>query len=207
MWLQVGSYAFTTLRPQLGALLPAVPDTGGPAAVGEQQHMEVLHAAAAPPPLQSADRRPSNSSSGSSTALTAAAAAAVEDDSGLTGHKLLLADLPGLVPGAHLGKGRGIDFLKHLHKARCIALVVDVTGRAAGTGSAEGHSSIHDSEAGVQHEGDDDDKDGWQPVVPHSPEEQLGILLVSGVYGRGVSAELPTLFAWHCCSHAAAAYI
>jgi ribosome-binding ATPase YchF (GTP1/OBG family) len=38
----------------------------------------------------------------------------------------------GLVEGAHDGRGRGADFLTHLSKARCLALVVDLTGGREG---------------------------------------------------------------------------
>lgn len=115
------------------------------------------------------------------TVLTTAASAATADqDSGLTGHRLVLADLPGLVPGAHEGRGRGIDFLKHLLKARCIALVVDMTGRPAGTCDAINHSTAKEAVlegAAV----------GVEALVPHSPEQQLNILLVSGDWGGVLS--------------------
>lgn len=167
---QVGSYAFTTLRPQLGALLSALPDEGDVAAVE--------HSGAAPPehsdPAGSSSvGNGSSSGSSSNKALAVAAAAAAGDaDAGLTGHKLVLADLPGLVPGAHTGKGRGIDFLKHLHKARCIALVVDMTGAAQ---HPDTDASSSGSTAGQQQ--------GAFCEVPYSPEQQLEILMVSQVGG------------------------
>lgn len=162
----MGSYAFTTLRPQLGALLAAPPDAGPAANEAQQQSV-----------AQQPEPGPSGGQQGGSK-LAGAAAAGGEDSSGLTGHQLVLADLPGLVPGAHEGKGRGIDFLRHLQKARCIALVLDLTGSSSSSGQVPG-------------EGDDDGRDtqpaagsladtNWQEVlVPHSPEQQLHILLVS----------------------------
>ncbi|KAI8469836.1 MAG: P-loop containing nucleoside triphosphate hydrolase protein [Monoraphidium minutum] len=69
---QVGSYAFTTLRPQLGVL--RFPDGGA----------------------------------------------------------LTLADAPGLVEGAHAGRGRGAAFLAPLRKARVLALVIDLSGGSEG---------------------------------------------------------------------------
>jgi hypothetical protein len=94
----------------------------------------------------------------------------------------VLADLPGLVPGAHEGKGRGIDFLKHLLKARCIALVVDMTGKSAGSKGATSSSSGNDSRAeeqGFALEGSPGQGDSWEALVPHTPKQQLRILLVS----------------------------
>lgn len=161
--LQVGSYAFTTLRPQLGALLPTVPDA--------EHSTQAAHQDPSQPHADITSPLHEDSS------VLAAAAAAGDDDSGLTGHKLVLADLPGLVPGAHEGKGRGIDFLKHLLKARCIALVVDMTGKPAGSMGASSSSSGR--KEAVQ-EGSAGGGDSWEALVPHSPEQQLQILLVSG---------------------------
>jgi GTPase involved in cell partitioning and DNA repair len=60
------------------------------------------------------------------------------------------------VPGAHTGKGRGTDFLAHLQRARCLALVLDMTG------------------GNEQQE---------QQLVPHTPQEQLAILQVRAAAG------------------------
>jgi hypothetical protein len=115
--------------------------------------------------------------------LAAAAAAGDEDSSGLTGHQLVLADLPGLVPGAHEGRGRGIDFLRHLQKARCVALVLDLTGSSSSSSTKE--QMFEDDGRQEQAAGSTADS-GWQEaLVPHSPEQQLRILLVSHLALRG----------------------
>ncbi|KAJ9534836.1 hypothetical protein QJQ45_017264 [Haematococcus lacustris] len=46
---------------------------------------------------------------------------------------LVVADLPGLLAGAHENRGRGNEFLRHVQRVRCVAYVLDLTGGQPGS--------------------------------------------------------------------------
>ncbi|ROT40673.1 GTP-binding protein [Sodiomyces alkalinus F11] len=96
---RVGSWAFTTLQPNIGTV--------------------VLDSYKGRPVVRSYRRYPSAVSSSSSE---------VQDDQ-TPEHRtrFTVADIPGLIEGAHLDKGLGIAFLRHVERAGVLAFVIDLS--------------------------------------------------------------------------------
>ncbi len=70
----------------------------------------------------------------------------------------VVADIPGLIEGAHLGHGLGIQFLRHVERTRLLALLVDVS-------DATGRDPVHDFETVMEELSSFSDQLAAKPMI------------------------------------------
>ena len=64
----------------------------------------------------------------------------------------MLADLPGLIEGAHMGRGLGRQFLRHLRRVRVVLYVLDTTSDTADAAAAAAAAAAADADADAERE-------------------------------------------------------
>jgi GTPase len=119
------------------------------------------------------------------------------------GREFVLADLPGLIEGAHEGVGLGDRFLGHVERCRVLLHLIDGTSEDAGAAyktvraelSAYGHELVNKPEIVALNKAD--------ALSPDDVKQQVALLkraakktplVISGVSGAGVTEALRALF-------------
>jgi GTP-binding protein len=120
---------------------------------------------------------------------------------GLVKHReksFVLADIPGLIEGAHEGKGLGIEFLRHVERTRVLIHLVDPLGfQKVGADEsvkvienelkAFGHGLDKKPRVLVVHKADLPEAEAvWKKLK----RKRKGVLLASAVTGKGIPAVL-----------------
>jgi len=112
----------------------------------------------------------------------------------------VVADIPGLIEGAHLGHGLGIQFLRHIERTRLLAHLVDVS-------EASGREPVHDFETVMEELASFSDALARKPMIvvatkldvaqdrdrvdalrSLAAERGLAYFEISGVTGLGIEA-------------------
>ncbi|MEM4282173.1 MAG: redox-regulated ATPase YchF [Candidatus Woesearchaeota archaeon] len=109
-----------------------------------------------------------------------------------------LMDVAGLVPGAHLGKGLGLQFLDDLRQAECLIHIVDASGSTNEKGEVVAPGSYDPSYdiKFLEHELDmwflEIIKRGWEKVAKLSQQtkKEVSTILARQLSGLNVSEEL-----------------
>ena len=120
--------------------------------------------------------------------------------------RFVLADIPGLIEGAHEGAGLGDEFLRHIERTRIILHIIDVGSYPAPQSPSEAYRAIRNELAKYSPELADKDEivaankidlltDEPGTVRTLSDEIQKEVLPISAVAGKGLPALTEKLWA------------
>jgi GTP-binding protein len=120
----------------------------------------------------------------------------------LSGHRtFVLADIPGIIAGAHEGKGLGLQFLRHVERTRTLAFLVPVDSGDPGAEYGLLRSEVSSHSPGLARVPHclvltkaDLLAPGGEPPVVDAPDA-WGVFLISSVSRRGLEPLMEALWA------------
>jgi GTPase len=121
---------------------------------------------------------------------------------GIDGREFVLADIPGLIEGAHEGLGLGDRFLGHVERCRVILHLVDGTGEHAGKAYKTVRAELEAYGGGLAEKAEVIALNKADALTPEALKEQIGRLkraagrvplVVSAATGAGVTEVLRAL--------------
>ena len=110
----------------------------------------------------------------------------------------VVADVPGLIEGAHLGQGLGVQFLRHIERTRVLAHLVDVSDSSGRPDPVEDFKVINKELAGFGHGLDEKpmivvatkidaaNPDKLKKLAAHAKRRKLEFHSISAVTGQGI---------------------
>jgi len=171
---KIADYPFTTLEPNLGVVR-----------VGPQS-------AKATPKKSAAVTKVKKTNAGAGSDGSAATAEIWETES------FVVADIPGLIEGAHLGAGLGVQFLRHIERTRVLVHLVDVSDGSGrqdpvadykvilGELESFGHGLAEKPMILVAAKADVADKGKLKKLRAFAKKKKLPLYEISAVTGEGV---------------------
>ena len=171
---KIADYPFTTLEPNLGVVR-----------VGPQS-------AKATPKKSAAVTKVKKTKAGAGSDGSAATAEIWETES------FVVADIPGLIEGAHLGAGLGVQFLRHIERTRVLVHLVDVSDGSGrqdpvadykvilGELESFGHGLAEKPMILVAAKADVADKGKLKKLRAFAKKKKLPLYEISAVTGEGV---------------------
>ncbi|MGB8844486.1 MAG: GTPase, partial [Terracidiphilus sp.] len=110
----------------------------------------------------------------------------------------VVADMPGLIAGAHLGQGLGVQFLRHIERTRLLGHLVDVSDASGRPDPVEDFKVINKELAGFGHGLDEKpmivaatkidsaNPDKLKKLAAHAKRRKLEFHAISAVTGQGI---------------------